>query len=181
MGDSAECQVWQRERRLTTIKASAPTYLPHREAQAALQSSPSRTGGPQLNQATGTLWRWELHPRWSRPRPTARRRAAEAAFWSKEAGLCQASPTHAGNLRVSSVPGEHQPEAPSEGGCGALPPENQLRSICLQAADRIGELYNIIHWTSAEQNKFKASNGHRLKRRDDSTAANSGTVEEIRG
>ncbi|KAL1436370.1 hypothetical protein MTO96_049730 [Rhipicephalus appendiculatus] len=49
------------------------------------------------------------------------------------------------------------------------------------ASDRIGELYNIIHWTSAEQNKFKASNGHRLKRRDDSTAANSGTVEEIQG
>ncbi|KAL1435649.1 hypothetical protein MTO96_001519 [Rhipicephalus appendiculatus] len=48
-------------------------------------------------------------------------------------------------------------------------------------SDRIGKLYNIIHWTSAEQNKFKASNGHRLKRRDDSTAANSGTVEEIQG
>ncbi|KAL1477772.1 hypothetical protein MTO96_035487 [Rhipicephalus appendiculatus] len=51
--DSAECQLWQRERRLATIKASAPTYLPHREAQAALRSSPSRTGGPPLNQAKG--------------------------------------------------------------------------------------------------------------------------------
>ncbi|KAL1480491.1 hypothetical protein MTO96_034712 [Rhipicephalus appendiculatus] len=53
--------------------------------------------------------------------------------------------------------------------------------LAQQQSDRIGELYNIIHWTSAEQNKFKASNGHRLKRRDDSTAANSGTVEEIQG
>ncbi|KAL1444013.1 hypothetical protein MTO96_045714 [Rhipicephalus appendiculatus] len=51
--DSAECQLWQRERRLDTIKASAPTYLPHREAQAALRSSPSRTGGPPLNQVKG--------------------------------------------------------------------------------------------------------------------------------
>ncbi|KAL1481701.1 hypothetical protein MTO96_034279, partial [Rhipicephalus appendiculatus] len=51
--DSAECQLWQRERRLATIKASAPTYLPHREAQAALRSSPTGTGGPHLNQAPG--------------------------------------------------------------------------------------------------------------------------------
>ncbi|KAL1416636.1 hypothetical protein MTO96_006262 [Rhipicephalus appendiculatus] len=51
-------------------------------------------------------------------------------------------------------------------------------ALALQS-DRIGELYNIIHWTNAEQNKFKASNGHRLKRRGDPTAANSGTVEEI--
>ncbi|KAL1470277.1 hypothetical protein MTO96_040529 [Rhipicephalus appendiculatus] len=51
--DSAKYQLWQRERRLATIKASAPTYLPHREAQAALRSSPSGTGGPHLNQAPG--------------------------------------------------------------------------------------------------------------------------------
>ncbi|KAL1483651.1 hypothetical protein MTO96_033047 [Rhipicephalus appendiculatus] len=51
--DSAECQLWQKERRLSTIKASAPTYLPHREAQEALRSSPSWTGGPPLNQAKG--------------------------------------------------------------------------------------------------------------------------------
>ncbi|KAL1429573.1 hypothetical protein MTO96_016087 [Rhipicephalus appendiculatus] len=55
------------------------------------------------------------------------------------------------------------------------------RLLVQEKSDRIGELYNVIHWTSAEQNKFKASNGHRLKRRDDSTAANSGTVEEIQG
>ncbi|KAL1477742.1 hypothetical protein MTO96_017076 [Rhipicephalus appendiculatus] len=49
---SADCQLWQRERRLATIKASAPTYLAHREAQAALRGSPSGTGGPQLKQPT---------------------------------------------------------------------------------------------------------------------------------
>ncbi|KAL1476318.1 hypothetical protein MTO96_036599 [Rhipicephalus appendiculatus] len=53
IADSAECQLWQRATRLATIKASAPTYLPHREAQAALRSSPSRTGGPPLNQVKG--------------------------------------------------------------------------------------------------------------------------------
>ncbi|KAL1439155.1 hypothetical protein MTO96_047434 [Rhipicephalus appendiculatus] len=66
--------------------------------------------------------------------------------------------------------------------------EKEWKKWCDQLLDlqqltfkRIGELYNIIHWSSAEQNKFKASNGHRLKRRDDPTAANSGTVEEIQG
>ncbi|KAL1487176.1 hypothetical protein MTO96_046623 [Rhipicephalus appendiculatus] len=51
--DSTDCQLWQRERRLATIKASAPTYLPHREAQAALRASPSGAGAPQLKQPTG--------------------------------------------------------------------------------------------------------------------------------
>ncbi|KAL1443220.1 hypothetical protein MTO96_046071 [Rhipicephalus appendiculatus] len=64
--DSVDCHLWQRERRLATIKASAPTYLPHREAQAALRASPSGTGGPQLKQPTGKSYAAGVgvHPRW---------------------------------------------------------------------------------------------------------------------
>ncbi|KAH7958626.1 hypothetical protein HPB49_003387 [Dermacentor silvarum] len=42
--DSPNCQLWQRERRLATIKASAPTHLSHREAQAEPTTS---TNHPQ--------------------------------------------------------------------------------------------------------------------------------------
>ncbi|KAH7948854.1 hypothetical protein HPB49_002799 [Dermacentor silvarum] len=39
--ESPDCQLWQRERRLATIKASAPTHLSHREAQAVLRATPT--------------------------------------------------------------------------------------------------------------------------------------------
>ncbi|KAL1416109.1 hypothetical protein MTO96_028240 [Rhipicephalus appendiculatus] len=121
--DSAECQLCQRERRLATIKASAPTYLPHREAQAALQSSPSSTGGPPLNQAKGKSYaaavgapskvvETSTHPR----QPGAEQRRPPSG--PKKQGSVKPRPPCKGNPRVSSGPGEHQPEAPSEGGCG---------------------------------------------------------------
>ncbi|KAH7953782.1 hypothetical protein HPB49_012086 [Dermacentor silvarum] len=56
--DSPNCQLWQRERRLATIKASAPTHLSHREAQAVLQGYPhhqlsSSCSGPPRVTPTG--------------------------------------------------------------------------------------------------------------------------------
>ncbi|KAH6926967.1 hypothetical protein HPB50_024307 [Hyalomma asiaticum] len=38
---SPNCQLWQRERHLATIKATAPTFIPHREAMGALRQSPA--------------------------------------------------------------------------------------------------------------------------------------------
>ncbi|KAH8027134.1 hypothetical protein HPB51_002317 [Rhipicephalus microplus] len=51
--DSTDCQLWQRERRLPTIKASAPTYLPRQDAKSVWRASPSNTEGSQLKQITG--------------------------------------------------------------------------------------------------------------------------------
>ncbi|KAH7966751.1 hypothetical protein HPB49_019193 [Dermacentor silvarum] len=55
--DSPNCQLWQRERRLATIKASAPTHLSHREAQAVLRATPTSSvaaaSGPPRVTPTG--------------------------------------------------------------------------------------------------------------------------------
>ncbi|KAH7966156.1 hypothetical protein HPB49_014068 [Dermacentor silvarum] len=55
--DSPNCQLWQRERRLATIKASAPTHLSHREAQAVLRATPTSSvaaaSGPPRVTLTG--------------------------------------------------------------------------------------------------------------------------------
>ncbi|KAH7954725.1 hypothetical protein HPB49_021314 [Dermacentor silvarum] len=55
--DSPNCQLWQRERRLATIKASAPTNLSHREAQAVLRATPTSSvaaaSGPPRVTPTG--------------------------------------------------------------------------------------------------------------------------------
>ncbi|KAH6925988.1 hypothetical protein HPB50_012923 [Hyalomma asiaticum] len=37
---SPKCQLWQKERHLATIKATAPTFIPHREAKGALRQPP---------------------------------------------------------------------------------------------------------------------------------------------
>ncbi|KAL1445370.1 hypothetical protein MTO96_029226 [Rhipicephalus appendiculatus] len=136
--DSAECQLWQRERRLATIKASAPTYLPHREAQAALRSSPIRTGGPPLNQAKGKSYAAVVgapskvvaistHPR----QPGAEQRRPPSGP-KKQGSVMPRPPTKA-------TPESHLDQENTDlrlllrAVADLLPPENQLRSICLQA------------------------------------------------
>ncbi|KAH7961602.1 hypothetical protein HPB52_010720 [Rhipicephalus sanguineus] len=130
--DSAECQLWQRERRLAAFKASAPTYLPHREAQATLRSSSSGRSCPQLKQATGKSY------------------AAVVGAPSKDpcqSGAQQRGPPAGSKKRGSAEPrrpkkAASQPHADQENAnlrlllravADVLPPENQLRSICLQA------------------------------------------------
>ncbi|KAH6919671.1 hypothetical protein HPB50_029343 [Hyalomma asiaticum] len=51
--DSPDCQLWQRERRLATIKASAPSFLTHREAMAALQQPAAASPPAPTSQETG--------------------------------------------------------------------------------------------------------------------------------
>ncbi|KAL1427083.1 hypothetical protein MTO96_017741 [Rhipicephalus appendiculatus] len=139
IADSAECQLWQRERRLATIKASAPTYLPHREAQAALRSSASRTGGPPLNQAKGKSYAAAVgapskvvatstHPR----QPGAEQRRPPSGP-KKQGSVMPRPPSKA-------TPESHLDQENTNlrlllrAVADLLPPENQLRSICLQAS-----------------------------------------------
>ncbi|KAH7942972.1 hypothetical protein HPB52_002917 [Rhipicephalus sanguineus] len=131
--DSAECQLWQRERRLATIKASSPTYLPHREAQASLRSSSSWMGGPQLNQTTGKSYAAAVGAPSKVPRPTGAQQREPPAGPKKQGSTKPRPPTKATS----------QPHADQENAnlrlllravADLLPPENQLRSICLQAA-----------------------------------------------
>ncbi|KAL1478322.1 hypothetical protein MTO96_035106 [Rhipicephalus appendiculatus] len=136
--DSAECQLWQRERRLATIKASAPTYLPHREAQATLRSSSSRTGGPPLNQAKGKSYAAAMG---------APSKVVETSTRPRQPGAEQRRPP-SGPKKQGSVkprpPAKATPESHLDqentnlrlllrAVADLLPPENQLRSICLQA------------------------------------------------
>ncbi|XP_049271408.1 uncharacterized protein LOC125758366 [Rhipicephalus sanguineus] len=132
LADSAECQLWQRERRLATIKASSPTYLPHREAQAALRSSSSGTSGPQLNQTTGRSYAAAVGALSKDPRPTGAQQWEPPAGPKKQGSAKSRPPTKATS----------QPHADKENAnlrlllravADLLPPENQLRSICLQA------------------------------------------------
>ncbi|XP_037501849.1 uncharacterized protein LOC119375889 [Rhipicephalus sanguineus] len=129
--DSTECQLWQRERRLATIKASSPTYLPHREAQAALRSSSSGTSGPQLNQTTGKSYAAAVGAPSKDPRPTGAQQREPPAGPKKQGSAKPRPPTKATS----------QPHADQENAnlrlllravADLLPPENQLRSICLQ-------------------------------------------------
>ncbi|KAH7963945.1 hypothetical protein HPB52_023976 [Rhipicephalus sanguineus] len=110
--DSAECQLWQREQRLPTIKASAPTYLPHREVQAALRPSSSGTSGPQLNQATGKSCTAAVGARSKDPRHSGAQQRGPPAGPKKQGSAKPCPPTAVADM---------------------LPPENQLRCICLQA------------------------------------------------
>ncbi|KAH6946704.1 hypothetical protein HPB50_014618 [Hyalomma asiaticum] len=50
---SPDCQLWQRERRLATIKATAPSFLAHREAVAALQQPAASSPPAPTSQETG--------------------------------------------------------------------------------------------------------------------------------
>ncbi|KAH6926773.1 hypothetical protein HPB50_022158 [Hyalomma asiaticum] len=54
--DSPDCQLWQRERRLATIKATAPSFLTHREAVAALQQPAASSPPAPTSQQTGTSY-----------------------------------------------------------------------------------------------------------------------------
>ncbi|XP_037501458.1 uncharacterized protein LOC119375352 [Rhipicephalus sanguineus] len=130
--DSAECQLWQRERRLATIKASSLTYLPHREAQAALRSSSSGTNGPQLNQTKGKSYAAAVGAPSKDPRPTGAQQREPPAGPKKQGSAKPRPPTKATS----------QPHADQENAnlrlllravADLLHPENQLRSICLQA------------------------------------------------
>ncbi|KAL1473099.1 hypothetical protein MTO96_038925 [Rhipicephalus appendiculatus] len=135
IADSAECQLWQRERRLATIKASAPTYLPHREAQAALRSSPTTTGGPPLNQAKGKSYAAAVgapskvvatsaHPH----QPGAEQRRPPSG--PKKQGSVKPRPP------TKATPESHLDQENTNlrlllrAVADLLPPENQLRSIC---------------------------------------------------
>ncbi|KAH7947181.1 hypothetical protein HPB52_008062 [Rhipicephalus sanguineus] len=130
--DSAECQLWQRERRLATIKASSPTYLPHREAQAALRSSSSGTSGHQLNQTTGKSYAAAVGAPSKDPRPTGAQQR-EPPAGPKKQGLAKPRPP----TKATSQPHADQENANLRlllrAVADLLPPENQLRSICLQA------------------------------------------------
>ncbi|KAL1484088.1 hypothetical protein MTO96_032779 [Rhipicephalus appendiculatus] len=124
--------------RLATIKASAPTYLAHREAQAALRSSPSRTGGLQLNQATGKSYAAAVG---------ALSKVVETSTHPRQPGAEQRRPP-SGPRNQGFVKPRPPTKATSESHldhkntnlrlllravAGLVPPENQLRSICLQA------------------------------------------------
>nr|XP_037286219.1 uncharacterized protein LOC119179252 [Rhipicephalus microplus] len=136
--DSADCQLWQRERRLATIKASAPTYLPHREAQAVLRASPSVTDSPQLRQTTGKSYAAAVGS------PS---KMTVSSTHPGQTGVQQRGPSaglkHPDTTTTrppAKVPS--QPRVDQENAnlrlllravADLLPPENQLRSICLQA------------------------------------------------
>ncbi|KAH7943049.1 hypothetical protein HPB52_004130 [Rhipicephalus sanguineus] len=129
--DSAECQLWQRERRLATIKASSPTYLPHREAQAALRSSSSGTSGPQLNQTTGKSYAAAVGAPSKDLRPTGAQQREPPAGPKKQGSTKPRPPT-----KATSQPHADQENANLRLLLRAVadlpPPENLLRSICLQ-------------------------------------------------
>ncbi|KAH7934869.1 hypothetical protein HPB52_001684 [Rhipicephalus sanguineus] len=121
--DSAECQLWQRERRLATIKALSPTYLPHREAQAALRSSSSGTSGPQLNQATGKSYAAAVAAPSKDPRQTGAQQREPPAAKPRPPTKATSQPLadqENSNLRLLL-----------RAVADLLPPENQLRSIYL--------------------------------------------------
>ncbi|KAH6919524.1 hypothetical protein HPB50_029488 [Hyalomma asiaticum] len=74
---SPNCQLWQRERHLATIKATAPTFIPHREAMGALSQPPAtppvpppagRPGGLSYAQAARPVQK-------GAPKPPTRQRA----------------------------------------------------------------------------------------------------------
>ncbi|KAL1476083.1 hypothetical protein MTO96_036781 [Rhipicephalus appendiculatus] len=136
--DSAECQLWQRERRQATIKASAPTYLPHREAQAAQRSSPSRTGGPPLNQVKGKSYATAVgvpskvvetstHPR----QPGAEQRRPPSG--PKKQGSVKPRPLTKATFESHLDQENTNLRLLLRAVVDLLPPENQLRSIYLQA------------------------------------------------
>ncbi|KAH7956346.1 hypothetical protein HPB52_008438 [Rhipicephalus sanguineus] len=120
--DSAECQLWQRGRRLTTIKASSLTYLSHRDAQAALRSSSSGTS-KSYAAAVGAPSK--------DPRQTGAQQREPPAGPKKQGSAKLRPPT-----KATSQPHADQENAnlrlPLRAVADLLPPENQMRSICLQ-------------------------------------------------
>ncbi|KAH6933933.1 hypothetical protein HPB50_019125 [Hyalomma asiaticum] len=69
--DSPDCQLWQRERKLATIKATAPSFLPHREAMAALEQPPASSPPALTSQETGISYaQADKKPRGARKPPT---------------------------------------------------------------------------------------------------------------
>nr|XP_037280370.1 uncharacterized protein LOC119173680 [Rhipicephalus microplus] len=136
--DSADCQLWQRERRLATIKASAPTYLPHREAQAVLRASPSVTDSPQLKQTTGKSYAAAVGSPSKMTVSSTHPGQTGVQQRGPSAGLKHPdSTTTRPPAKVPSQPRVDQENANLRLLLSAvadlLPPENQLRSICLQA------------------------------------------------
>nr|XP_037279877.1 uncharacterized protein LOC119172834 [Rhipicephalus microplus] len=136
--DSADCQLWQRERRLATIKASAPTYLPHREAQAVLRASPSVTDSPQLKQTTGKSYAAAVGSPSKMTVSSTHPGQTGAQQRGPSAGLKHPdSTTTRPPAKVPSQPRVDQENANLRlllrAVADLLPPENQLRSICLQA------------------------------------------------
>ncbi|KAL1466005.1 hypothetical protein MTO96_026953 [Rhipicephalus appendiculatus] len=147
--DSADCKLWQKERRLSTIKASAPSHLSHREAQAVLRAGRSSAGStgsgpPQAIIAGGKTYAAAL----STP-------ATELtnSVNHPEAPLQQAGHLAIGKKRGCAMPSSFQKKAPQSASneentnlrlllhvvTDLLPPNNQqqLRSICLQAGGSI--------------------------------------------
>ncbi|KAH7934628.1 hypothetical protein HPB51_029005 [Rhipicephalus microplus] len=136
--DSADCQLWQRERRLATIKASAPTYLPHREAQAVLRASPSVTDSPQLRQTTGKSYAAAVGSPSKMTVSSTHPGQTGVQQRGPSAGLKHPdSTTTRPPAKVPSQPRVDQENANLRlllrAVADLLPPENQLRSICLQA------------------------------------------------
>ncbi|KAH8027936.1 hypothetical protein HPB51_011166 [Rhipicephalus microplus] len=136
--DSADCQLWQRERRLATIKASAPTYLPHREAQAVLRASPSVTDSPQLKQTTGRSYAAAVGSPSKMTVSSTHPGQTGVQQRGPSAGLKHPdSTTTRPPAKVPSQPRVDQENANLRlllrAVADLLPPENQLRSICLQA------------------------------------------------
>ncbi|KAH8029064.1 hypothetical protein HPB51_022232 [Rhipicephalus microplus] len=136
--DSADCQLWQRERRLATIKASAPTYLPHREAQAVLRASPSVTDSPQLKQTTGKSYAAAVGSPSKMTVSSTHPGQTGVQQRGPSAGLKHPdSTTTRPPAKVPSQPRVDQENANLRlllrAVADLLPPENQLRSICLQA------------------------------------------------
>lgn len=113
---SPNCQLWQRERHLATIKATAPTFIPHREAMGALRQSPAaaplvpplagRPGGLSYAQAARPVQKGAA-------KPPAKQRAPSQQPGDQEKAHLKLLLRLAGEI---------------------LPAENQLRAIFLQAS-----------------------------------------------
>ncbi|KAH7954182.1 hypothetical protein HPB49_016254 [Dermacentor silvarum] len=124
--DSPNCQLRQRERRLATIKASAPTHLSHREAQAALRAAPTSSsttasGPPHVRPAGGKTYAAALgvpdkeaatSTNHTQPRLQQRVQQAGTKKWGcikpgpspKEAPFCGQTPSPAGTTSRGSRP-----------------------------------------------------------------------------
>ncbi|KAH7934671.1 hypothetical protein HPB51_028963 [Rhipicephalus microplus] len=131
-------RIWLRERLLATIKAPASTYLPNRKAQAVVRASPSGTDGPQLKQPTGKSYAAAVGAPSKMAVSLTHPGQSGAQQWGLPAGLKQPGSTkHRPPMKLPSKPHMDQENATLKLQLRAvahqLPPENQLRFICLQA------------------------------------------------
>ncbi|KAH6931425.1 hypothetical protein HPB50_024393 [Hyalomma asiaticum] len=146
--NSPNCQLWQRERRLATIKATAPTFIPHREAVGALQQPASLPPVPSpAGHTAGLSYAQAARPSQKGPRkPAAKPRAPPQQPEDQEKGHLRLLLRLAGE----SLPLLRAQEALQHGQNGC-PLQCQHTSTLLRG--RTGETisyhsyYTVMHYT----------------------------------